>query len=249
MKLLSTLLACIVVLTIAHAQDAKYLEFSLGLKKYQARDEYQSPLTYKGLVLSRGIGYNRVKNDQQVRSHFERLSGQLSNKATNRNTLEYNGANYQSNRYSIIDSPSSVNYFLGVSLKAIFGFRTKSSRSQFDTSVSLSLVGAATYKKEADDRWSHEAVLSLPFFAWSVRPRYTSPLYLKTGPKWKRPSHLFMTIPKYLGFDFRMGSIWEMDNGNAFRFSYESQYYQILPLHPVRVFNHGIVTTALMKIN
>jgi len=249
MKLFCTLFFAVVVFANCIAQDAKYLEFSLGVKRYQARDEYQSPLTYNGYAFSRGVGYNIVKDDRMKSGRLNWLGGDLSNRAPHKNTLNYNGLNYQHNQLYNVKDQSSFSYFVGISLKTIFGFRSKTNRGQFDTAVSLSLVGAATYKEAADDRWSHEAVLSVPFFAWSVRPRYTAPAYSRSKAKWKGPSHLFMTIPKYFGFDFQIGSQWEMNNGNAFRLNYESQYYQILPLHPVRVFNHGLVGSALMRID
>lgn len=247
MKSIVTILLSIFIFISGKTQETKFLEFSVGWQNYQLRDEYQSPLRYKGSGFLGGIGYSKLQQDRMSSYNADFLSATLKNGS--KNTIDVSNFQYKHPEVYHVSEQSGVNYFAGIALKLNFGFRSGTYISGFDTGVSLSLVGAATYKMNADDAWSHHASISIPFFAWITRPRYTSPTYVKKGNNIKNLSNLFLTIPQFFGVDIQMGSTYFLDNGNAFRFDYQGQYYQILPLHPVRVLTNGFKTTALMKIN
>lgn len=249
MKTLLTILFTVSILISGIAQETNSLEFSVGWQNYQVRDQYSSPLRYRGSGVAGGMGFSSYSQDVLKRYNVDYFSGDLKNGQKYSAPYSVSGFQYRHPQVYHIQEQSGVNYFAGIALKMNFGFRGGKYLNSFDTSMSLSLVGAATYKENPDDRWVHEASISIPFFAWATRPRYTSPSYVKKGGTFKGLSHLFMTVPKYFGIDLQVGSTYYLDNGNAFRFEYIGQYYQITPLHPVRVLTNGFKTTALMKVN
>ncbi len=249
---MKTILSVLLTISIVYsgiAQQSEFLEFSLGWKNYQVRDEYQSPLRYRGSGVAGGMGFSVLSQD--LLKHFDAdfFSANLKNGQKTSSPYEMNGFQYQHSQVYHLYEQSGVNYFAGIALKVNFGFRGSNSIGGFDTAFSLALVGRATYKESPNNPWMHQAALSIPFFAWATRPMYTAPAYVKKGNRFKNISHLFLTIPNYFGIDIQIGSTYFLNNGNAFRFDYRGQYYQILPIRPIRVLTNGFKTTALMKVN
>ena len=249
MKTILSALFAISIVYSATAQQSEFLEFSLGWRNYQVRDEYQSPLRYRGSGMVRGMGFSVLSQNSLKHFDADYFSANLKNGQENSSPYEMNGFQYQHSKVYHFSEQSGVNYFAGIALKVNFGFRGSDYIGGFDTALSLALVGTATYKESPDNRWTHQAAIRLPFFAWATRPRYTSPSYIKKGNSFNNISHLFLTIPNYFGVDIQIGSTYYLNNGNAFRFDYRGQYYQILPIRPLRVLTNGFKTTALMKVN
>lgn len=249
MKKICILLTLAFCLQLSHAQQADYLDFSLGLKLYRSQDKFQSPLTYSGVNLVRSLGWSSYHEDKFSRRQFEFGNGALKNKRQYPQSLNLN--TYAYNDYTVFraDEGQRENYFLGFSIKARMGSRSKGRSVQFETVTTVELVAAWNYRKNNSANWSQEAVFSIPVFAWAVRPRYANPLYLLPDSKIKSPSHLFLTIPKYMGYNFEYNIRHYLKNGNALRFAYQSSYFQLLPVQPLRVYNSGVVVTGMMKLN
>lgn len=226
-----------------------YFPITIGAIHYQSKDEFHSPLRYRGWGWMFRSGLDVRESDRHEKMQFAYFSGNLRNGAPFSNSLNLNSFQYRQHFLPALDGAKEVNWFLGATLKIHFSSRSRDRVSTFDAVASLGITAAATYQHRPTDRADFDAVASLPLLGWGVRPRFASHSYENPprGDFWG-PSHLFLYFPKLLDLDTAFGMNWSLENNNFLRLEYDWRFYQILPVHRVRVLEQGLNFSALMNL-
>ena len=233
------------------AQSIFYLPVGFGMSHYQVKDEYNSPLRYRGWVKNVHFGSEQY-GDYWSQSNFAYHFGGVKNGAKHSRTMNLNRGSGTSTFLFDFRSENEIDYFIGTTLKIQFGTRNSGKLFNFDAAGTLSITVGATYNnptREFDSRWFYDGNVSLPIVGWGVRPRYASLTYLGDIPGYKGPSQVFLYFPKHFDLDARFNANWDMGNGNLLRGSYRWWFYDSKYVHRIRAMENGIDFSLMTRLN
>lgn len=235
----------------SYTQSAFYLPVGFGLSHYQVKDEYNSALRYRGWVKNVHLGAERY-GDFWTQNNFAYHFGGIKNGAKHPRVANLNRGSGTSTYLFNFSTNNEVDFFIGTTLKIQFSTRSSGKLFSFDGAGTLSVTLGATYNnpsREFDNRWFYDGNVSLPILGWGARPRFASLAYLGDVPPRKRPSQLFLLIPKHFDLDARFNANWNIGNGNVLRSSYRWWFYDSKYVHRVRAMENGFDLLLLTRLN
>lgn len=237
-------------LSLVAQDDAKqeYLPFGIGVSFFQSKDEYQSPLRYRGFVPQIHLGQEGWDEKRIDRGLGIYRFGKINNKAKYPGSMNLNQFTYRQQYVYQIASEQSLNIFLGATLKINFAGKSANRSQQFDAQATLALTGACTYQNDPGDKWFYEGNVSLPLIGWGMRPRFASSNYILPDKDYKGPAHYFIGFPKYFDLDVNLMAYWKMETGNLLRVDYRWWFYDMKYGHRVRSMEHGLNVGLMTRL-
>jgi len=222
-----------------------YIPIRIGIQYAQAKDDYFSPIPYSGFATLFGTGVETVSstaiNRYAVNGAFGSMKARMEegrNLAGQEFGYFYNNVHYAPN---LGDLSNTNQYFVGFSWKLHFGSR--SSRNQaMDVYTSLNFTASAARSGGRADAAGNriEAGVQIPLVAYVLRPQFAVPMYGGKDKPFKNANVKLMTINKLQALDFYVHFTDYLESSNAYRFSYEWQYYRINDLHTVNALNQNL---------
>jgi hypothetical protein len=228
--------------------NREYLPLGIGVSFYQSKDDYQSPLRYRGFVPQIHLGQESADDNSIDRGRAIYRFGKISNHAKYPGKMNLNQFSYRQSYVHNVASDQQLNVFVGATLKINFASRSANRSKQFDAQATLAITGACTYKNDPADRWFYESSLSLPLLGWGMRPRFASSNYILPEKDYKGPAHYFIGFPKYFDLDFNLMAYWEMETGNLLRMDYRWWFYDMKYGHRVRSMEHGLNVGLMTRL-
>ena len=229
-----------------------YLPIGFGMSHYQAKDEYNSPLRYRGWVSNLHLGHEQYGRNFLQQSNYAYHFGGIQNGARNKNIMALTRGSGTAHVLYNFRSERNFDYFIGTTLKIQFSTRSSGKLLNFDGAATVSLTVGATYNNPINDgtgRWFYDGTASLPLIGWGIRPRYASLAYIGEISNFKAPSQIFLLFPKHFDIDARFNANWDMGNGNLLRGSYRWWFYDSKYIHRVRAMENGFDFSLLTRLN